>query len=53
MTVTPTTTGLMGEHLAAAAIIDLGYRAIPCPQDGIDLLAFRENIFIRVKKSAG
>ncbi len=53
MTVTPTTTGLMGEHLAAAAIIDLGYRAIPCPQDGIDLLAFRENIFIRVQvKSA-
>ena len=53
MTGSATTTGLMGEHLAAAAIIDLGYRAVPCPQDGIDLLAFRENIFMRVQvKSA-
>lgn len=43
----------MGEHLAAAAIIELGWRAVPCPQDGFDLLAFDGNIFMRVQvKSA-
>ena len=43
----------MGEHLAAAAIINLGYRCVPCPQDGIDLLAFQDNVFMRVQvKSA-
>jgi len=48
-----TTTGLMGEHLAAAAIIGLGFRAVPCPQDGIDLLAWQGNVFLRVQvKSA-
>ena len=43
----------MGEHLACFAILELGWRAVPCPQDGIDLVAFHENIFMRVQvKSA-
>tara|TARA_R100000278_G_scaffold121737_1_gene106342 strand:+ start:580 stop:999 length:420 start_codon:yes stop_codon:yes gene_type:complete len=43
----------MGEHLAAFAIINLGWRCVQCPQDGIDLLAFDGNIFMRVQvKSA-
>ena len=44
----------MGEHLAAAAIINMQWRAVPCPQDGFDLLAFNdENVFMRVQvKSA-
>lgn len=49
-----TSTGLSGEHLACFALINLGWRAVPCQQDGIDLLAFNdENCFMRVQvKSA-
>lgn len=42
-------TGLMGEMIAAASVIDNGWGVSHCPQDGIDLLAFKDDCFIRIE----
>ena len=48
-----TTTGLQGEYIALAAILDLGWKAGHAPMDGIDVVAWRDNDFMRVQvKSA-
>jgi len=46
-----TTTGLIGEHTALAAILSMdgGWKATHCPMDRIDVLAFCEQTFIRVQ----
>jgi hypothetical protein len=44
-----TTTGLMGEMLAGAAILSLGWRYSPCQQDRVDGLAFLDQTFLRVQ----
>lgn len=53
MPLTNTTTGLAGEHLTAAVILELGYQVAMAQQDKIDLLAFLDGEFFRVQvKSA-
>ena len=48
-----TTTGLQGEYIALAAILDLGWKAGHAPMDGIDVVAWHDNDFMRVQvKSA-
>ena len=48
-----TTTGLIGEYIAAAAILGLGWRVSMAQQDRVDLVAWRDNeIFIRVQAKA-
>ena len=48
-----TTTGLVGEYIAAAAILSLGWRVSMAQQDRVDLVAWRDNeIFIRVQAKA-
>ena len=42
-------TGLMGEMIAAASVIDNGWGVSHCPQDGFDLLAFKDDCFIRIE----
>jgi len=44
-----TTTGLIGEHIALAAIMSNGWKATHCPMDRIDVLAFLDQTFIRVQ----
>ena len=44
-----TTTGLIGEHIALAAIMSNGWKATHCPMDRIDVLAFSGQTFIRVQ----
>lgn len=47
------TLGLIGEHIAASAILSLGWRVSMCQQTSIDLLAFNDEIFLRIQvKSA-
>lgn len=46
---TATATGLMGEMIAAASVIHNGWAVSHCPQDGIDLLAFKDDCFIRIE----
>ena len=46
---TATSVGLMGEMIAAASVIDNGWSVSHCPQDGCDLLAFKDDCFIRVE----
>lgn len=54
MIITPTATGLVGEHIAAAIIIrETGFQTALCQQDKIDLLAWQDDFFVRVQvKSA-
>ena len=48
-----TTTGLIGEYIAAAAILAQGWRVSMAQQDRVDLVAWRDNeIFIRVQAKA-
>ena len=48
-----TTTGLQGEYIALAAILDLGWKAGHAPMDGVDVIAWQGNDFMRVQvKSA-
>lgn len=45
-----TTTGLIGEYIAAAAILNLGWRVSMAQQDRVDLVAWKnETAFIRVQ----
>ena len=45
-----TTTGLIGEYIAAAAILGLGWRVSMAQQDRVDLVAWNEtHDFIRVQ----
>lgn len=44
-----TTTGLIGEHIVAAVLLDLGWRAVLAQQDKIDLFAFKDEMSIRVQ----
>ena len=44
-----TTTGLIGEYIAAAAILGLGWRVSLCQQDRIDMVAWYGQDFIRVQ----
>ena len=46
---TATATGLMGEMIATASVIDNGWGVSHCPQDGFDLLAFKDDCFIRIE----
>ena len=48
-----TTTGLIGEYITAAAMLSLGWRVSLAQQDSVDLVAWRDNTFMRVQvKSA-
>jgi len=48
-----TTTGLQGEFITLAAILDLGWKAGHAPMDGVDVIAWQGNDFMRVQvKSA-
>lgn len=44
-----TTTGLIAEHIAACAILSLGWRVSMSQQDAVDLVAWDENRFLRVQ----
>ena len=45
-----TTTGLIGEYIAAAAILSLGWRVSMAQQDRVDMVAWRDNeVYIRVQ----
>lgn len=44
-----TATGLIGEHIALAAIMTAGWKATHCPMDRIDVLAFLDQTFVRVQ----
>ena len=44
-----TTTGLIGEYHAAAIVLSLGWRVSMCQQDKVDLLAWKDNEYIRIQ----
>jgi|TARA_B100001094_G_C18149465_1_gene782792 hypothetical protein len=44
-----TTTGLIGEYIAAAAILGLGWRVSMAQQDRVDMVAWYGQDFIRVQ----
>jgi hypothetical protein len=44
--------GLIGEHIAAASILSLGWRVSMCQQNSIDLLAFDNDTFLRIQCKA-
>ena len=44
-----TTTGLIGEYIAAAVVLSLGWRVTLCQQDKVDLVAWKENEYIRIQ----
>lgn len=46
------TLGLIGEHIAAACILSLGWRVSMCQQNSIDLLAFDNDTFLRIQCKA-
>jgi len=51
--ITATTTGLIGEHIAAASILSMGWRVGMAQQDSVDLLAWNNATYVRVQvKSA-
>lgn len=52
--VTNTTAGLIGEHIAASAILQRGWSCSMCQQDGFDLIAIngRETYRVQVKACA-
>ena len=43
------TTGLAAEYIAAAAILELGWRVSMAQQDKVDLVAWNEDRFLRVQ----
>lgn len=47
--ITETTTGLAAEYIAAAAILELGWRVSMAQQDRVDLVAWSEDQFLRVQ----
>ena len=44
-----TTTGLIGEYHAAAIVLSLGWRVSMCQQDKVDLLAWKDDEYIRIQ----
>ena len=50
--ITSTTIGLIGEHIAAAAILSHGLRVGMAQQDKVDLIAWDDNRFYRVQVKA-
>jgi len=44
-----TTIGLIGEYAAASAILSMGWRVSMAQQDAIDLLAFKDDAFLRIQ----
>jgi len=44
-----TTTGLIGEYYAAGVLLLLGWRVSMCQQDKVDLLAWKDNEYIRIQ----
>ena len=44
-----TTIGLIGEYQAAAIVLSLGWRVSMCQQDKVDLLAWKDDEFIRIQ----
>jgi hypothetical protein len=44
-----TATGLMGEFIAASAVMAQGWSVSLCQQDGLDLVAFKDDCFIRIQ----
>ena len=44
-----TTTGLIGEYYAAGVLLSLGWRVSLCQQDKVDLLAWKDNEYIRIQ----
>lgn len=49
MTRSATTTGLAGEYVTSAAILELGWRVSAAQQDAVDLVAWIGNTFMRVQ----
>lgn len=47
--ITETTTGLIAEHIAAAALLSQGWRVSMAQQDKVDLVAWKDDKFIRVQ----
>lgn len=47
--ITETTTGLIAEYIAAAAILELGWRCSMAQQDRVDLVAWRDQQFLRIQ----
>jgi hypothetical protein len=43
---------LIGEHIAAGAILQMGWRVSMCQQTAIDLLAFKDDTFLRIQAKA-
>jgi len=44
-----TTTGLIGEYIAAGIVLSLGWRVSMCQQDKVDLVAWKEDEYIRIQ----
>ena len=44
-----TTTGLIGEYYAAGIVLSLGWRVSMCQQDKGDLIAWKEDEYIRIQ----
>jgi len=44
-----TTTGLIGEYLAAAAILGLGWRVSMAQQDRVDMVSWNGQFYVRVQ----
>ena len=44
-----TTTGLIGEYIAAAVVLSLGWRVSLAQQVKVDLVAWKENEYIRIQ----
>jgi len=44
-----TTTGLIGEYIAAAVVLSLGWRVSMAQQDKVDLVAWKDDEYIRIQ----
>jgi len=44
-----TTTGLIGEYIAAAVVLSLGWRVSLAQQDKVDLVAWKDDEYIRIQ----
>ena len=44
-----TTTGLIGEYFAAGVVLSLGWRVSMCQQDKVDLLAWKNDEYLRIQ----
>lgn len=47
-----TTTGLIGEYIAAAVVLSLGWRVSLAQQDKVDLVAWKDDEYIRIQVKA-